>query len=76
MHLRFPNGSNGKESACNAGDTGLILGLGRSPGGGNGTPSSILAWKIPWTEESGGVQSMGSQESDMTEHVVAFSALK
>ena len=30
------------------------------------THSSILAWKIPWTEESGGLQSMGSQESDVT----------
>ena len=30
------------------------------------THSSILAWKIPWTEEPGGLQSMGSQESDMT----------
>ena len=30
------------------------------------THSSILAWKIPWTEESGRLQSMGSQESDMT----------
>ena len=30
------------------------------------TRSSILAWKIPWTEESGGLPSMGSQESDMT----------
>ena len=29
--------------------------------------SSILAWRIPWTEESGGLQSMGSQESDTTE---------
>ena len=29
------------------------------------TCSSILAWKIPWTEESGGLQSMGSQESNM-----------
>ena len=28
------------------------------------THSSILAWEIPWTEESGGQQSMGSQESD------------
>ena len=28
--------------------------------------SSILAWKIPWTEEPGGLQSMGLQESDMT----------
>ena len=31
------------------------------------THSSILAWKIPWTEEPGGLQSLGSQESDMTE---------
>ena len=30
------------------------------------THSSILAWKIPWTEESGGLQSMGSREPDMT----------
>ena len=32
------------------------------------TGSSILAWRIPWTEEPGRLQSMGSQESDMTEH--------
>ena len=30
------------------------------------THSSILAWRIPWTEEPGGLQSVGSQESDMT----------
>ena len=30
------------------------------------TQSSILAWKIPWTEKTGGLQSMGSQESDTT----------
>ena len=34
----FPSDSDGKESACNAGDPGLILGLGRSPGEGNGYP--------------------------------------
>ena len=34
----FPGGSDGKESACNAGDLGLIPGLGRSPGGGNDNP--------------------------------------
>ena len=34
----FPGGSVGKESACNAGDMGLILGSGRIPGGGNGNP--------------------------------------
>ena len=31
------------------------------------THSSILAWRIPWTEEPGGLQSMGSKESNMTE---------
>ena len=31
------------------------------------THSSILAWEIPWTEESGGLQSMGSQEMDTTQ---------
>ena len=36
--LGFPSGSAGKESACNVGALGLILGLGRSPGEGNGYP--------------------------------------
>ena len=34
---------------------------------GMATHSSILAWRIPWTEESGGLQSMDLKESDMTE---------
>ena len=34
----FPGGSDGKESSCNAGDLGLISGLGRSPGEGDGNP--------------------------------------
>ena len=62
----LPGGSDGKESACNARDQGLIPGLGRSPGEGNSNRSSILAWRVPWTEEPGRLQSMGSQESDMT----------
>ena len=41
-------------------DAGSIPGLGRSLGEGNGNPLSILAWRIPWTEESSGLQSMGS----------------
>ena len=53
--------SGGKESACNAGDVGLIPGSGRSPGEGNGNHANILAWEIPWTEEPEGPQSMGSQ---------------
>ena len=36
--LGFPGGSDGKASACNAGDLGSIPGLGRSPGEGNGNP--------------------------------------
>ena len=58
------DGSVGKISVCNAGDTrdmGSIPGKGRSPGEGNGNHFSILAWEIPWTEETGGPQSMGSQ---------------
>ena len=34
---------------------------------GMATHSSILAWRIPWTEEPGGLQSMGRKELDMTE---------
>ena len=48
---------------ANAGDVrdvGLIPGSGGSSGEGNGY-SNILAWRIPWTEELGGLQSMGSQ---------------
>ena len=52
----FPCGSAGKVSACNVGDLGSVPGLGRSPEEGNGNHSHFLAWRIPWT-----VQSMGSQ---------------
>ena len=57
----FPSGSVGKESACNVGDLGWIPGLARSPEKEMATHSSILAWKIPWMEEPGGLQSMGLQ---------------
>ena len=53
-----------KDPPASAGDTrasGSIPGWRRSPGGWNGTHSSIPAWKIPWTKEPGGLQSMGSQ---------------
>ena len=59
QHRGFPGGSDGKEFVCNAGDPGLIPGLGRSPREGNGNHSSILAWRIPWTEDSGRLQSTG-----------------
>ena len=57
----FPGGSDDKESACNVGNRGSIRGLGRSPGEGQATHSSILAWRIPGAEEPGRLQSMGSQ---------------
>ena len=72
MNLRDPMLSQGfpgdtvmKNLPADAGDTrdsGLIPGLGRSPGGeGMTTHSSILALRISWTEEPDGLQSMGSQ---------------
>ena len=60
----FLSGASGKESACNTGDAGdmsSIPGSGRAPGGSMATHSSILVWDIPWPEEPGGIQSMGSQ---------------
>ena len=60
-------GSDGKESACSVGDLGFISGSGRSLGKGMAIHTSILAWRIPWTEEPGALQSMGLQESDTTE---------
>ena len=45
--LGLPGGSDGKESACNAGYLGSIPGPGRAPGEGMATHSCILAWKIP-----------------------------
>ena len=57
----FPGGSEGKESACNAGDTGSIPGQADPLEEGMAIHSRILAWRIPWTSEPGGLQSMGSQ---------------
>ena len=57
----FPDDSDGKESTCNAGDLGLIPGLGRSLEEGMATYSSILAWRIPMDRQPGGLQSMRSQ---------------
>ena len=59
--MGFPCGSVGGESACSVGDLGLILGWEDLLEEGMATHSSILAWRIPWTEEPGGLQSMVSQ---------------
>ena len=53
----IPGGSVGKESACNAGD----LGWGDPLEEDRATRSSLLAWRMLWTEEPGGLQSLGSQ---------------
>ena len=50
-------------NAREAGDSVSIPGLRRSTGGGNGNPLHILTWRIPWTEEPGGLQSIGSQKT-------------
>ena len=51
----------GKDSACSVGDAGLIPELGRPLEKEMATHSSFLAWRIPWTEEPGGLQSLGLQ---------------
>ena len=50
-----------KNLSASTGDVDLIPGLGRCPGKEVGTHSSILVWEISWTEEPGGLQSMGLQ---------------
>ena len=50
-----------KNPPASAGDIGSIPGLGRSPGEGNGNPLQYSCWEIPWTEEPGRLQFMGSQ---------------
>ena len=50
-----------KNLPANAGDLGSIPGWGRSLEKGIATHSSVLAWEIPWREEPGGLQSVGSQ---------------
>ena len=58
----FPGDPLVKNPSAKAGDMGLVPGLGRSSGEGNGTPSSILAWEISWAEEPGGLKSMVSEK--------------
>ena len=62
--------SSGKESTCQCRrhkrlgtQSGSVSGVGRSPGEEMATHSSILTWRIPWTEEPGGLQSIGPQKS-------------
>ena len=52
-----------QESACSAGDQGSILGREDPLEKDMATHASTLAWRIPWTEEPGGLQSMGQQRA-------------
>ena len=62
--MGFPSGAmvkNPPANAVDAGDAHSISGSEKIPGTGNGIHSSILAWRIPWTAEPGGLLPMGSQ---------------
>ena len=61
--MGFPGGSVVKNLPANAGDTALIPGLGRSPGGGNDYPLQYSCLENPVDRGAGGLQSMGSQKS-------------
>ena len=82
--MGFPGGSDGKESACNAGDLGLIPGLGRSLGGRIWQLTAVfLPGESPWSEGPGELQSMGSKRVGhdsvtkyRTAHVIIILCLK
>ena len=66
LFYSFPGGSDGKESACNVGDLGLILGLGKSPAEGNGTPLQYSYLESPTITGAWQATVHGLTESDMT----------
>ena len=62
VDLGIPGGSGGRESACNGDPGSIFLGQEDPMEKEMATHSSILTWRIPWTEKPGGLQSMGSQK--------------
>ena len=68
--MGFPGGSDGKESACNVGDLGLIPGLGRSPGGGHGNPLQYSCLKDPHGQRSlrAIVHGFATSQTRLTKH--------
>ena len=74
IYMGFPGGSDGEESACRFRRPKFNSWVGKIPvEKGMATPSSILAWRIPWTEEPGGLQSVGSQDtSEVPAHIIAY----
>ena len=65
--MGFPGGSDGEESACNAGDQVLSLGREDPLEKGMATHSGLLAGRIPWTESLAGYSPWGHKELDTTE---------
>ena len=65
--MSFLDISDIKESTCNVGDQGSVPGLGRSPEKRMETHSSILAWRIPWTEKTGRQNPWSHKALDTTE---------
>ena len=66
-YIKFPGGSDGKESACNAGDPGLIPGSGRASGEGNGNPLQYSCLENPMDGGAWRATVHGIVESDTTE---------
>ena len=71
--MGFPDGSDSKESACNAGDPGSVSGLGRSPGEGNGYPLQYSCLENPmnrgaWQAKVHGITVSWTQLSDSHTH--------
>ena len=76
--MGFPGGSDVKESSCNAGDLGLIPGLGRYPEGGHGSPLQYCCLENPHGQRSqAGYSPLGRKEPDMTERLgIAYNIYK
>ena len=71
--MGFPGGSDGKESACNAGDTGSIPGLERSPGEDNSNPLQYSRLENPTERSLAGYSPWDHEESDTTEKLTLLS---
>ena len=70
--LGFPGGSDGKESACNTGDMGLVPGWGRPSGEGHGNPLPYSCLGNPMDRSLVGCSSWGHKELDTTEQLTLF----
>ena len=71
----FPGGSEGKESTCNAGDSGSIPGSGRSPGGGNGNPLQYFSLENSMNRGTWWATVYGIAESATTETTTSHDGL-